>query len=59
MLRRESDNKKDINNNQREHYQADGFDQQVKTIISKLFFNINVGIPNQRFGAFTRQAIWR
>jgi len=46
MLRSESNNEKDINNN-----------QQVKTIISKLFFNINVGIPNQRVGAFTRQAI--
>jgi len=55
--RSESDTEDDINNNQREHDQVDGFDRQVKTIISKLFFNINVGIPNQRVGAFTRQAI--
>jgi hypothetical protein len=59
MLRSESNTERDINNNQREHDRADGFDQQVKTIISKLFFNINVGIPNQRVGAFTRQAIRR
>jgi hypothetical protein len=55
--RSESNTEDDINNNQREHDQVDGFDRQVKTSISKLFFNINVGIPNQRVGAFTRQAI--
>jgi len=59
MLKSESDTEDDINNNQQEHDQADGFDRQVKTILSKLLFNINVGIPNQRVGAFTRQAIRR
>ena len=56
VLRSESNTEKDINNNQREHDRADGFDQQVKTIISKLFFNINVGMVTQCVGAFTRQA---
>jgi hypothetical protein len=59
MLKSESDTEDDINNKQQEHDQADGFDRQVKTILSKLLFNINVGIPNQRVGAFTRQAIRR
>jgi hypothetical protein len=59
MPRSERDTEEDINNDQREHDQADGFDRQVKTTISKLFFNIKFGMPNQCVGAFTRQAIRR
>jgi hypothetical protein len=47
VLRSESNTEKDINNNQREHDRAYGFNQQVKTTISKLFFNIKFGMPNQ------------